>query len=546
MVYNGSYDYSFEPDFTGIDIAGSPDIYMSIVIGLAYKYFGPKRLASIYSIWESSSNREKYDQVFWFALENLVYKKEISRRPHLEQLRLLYAKNFLRDDYELQRRNFARKYPLVYSLYEYRAKLILGSKPKFFSQKTAAAYNALNYEANTDFENFKNSFLETLSRYFSYKTASFHLNAKLPAIDIAKGLKSAAGISLEYSIKSNDIMNIKTKKLNFLQNIILASKKAKREKIMDIFGSSSLSIDNEIRINNFCKDKHKNTAVLVTRGFTRNSSNKHYAMQKLQYKKNLSKFLSHKNLYTSSIKLLTKKLLSVLSQSSAYELYNSRYGQLIGKIAWKSKLNPYPKIFQKKYYFDGGGFTADLLLDASASRMDHQEDIAVQAYIFAKSLEAASLPVRVISFASLSNYTVFTVLKDFTEPVSTERIFSYFASGWNRDGLAFRAYKFFLSDISPSNHITIVLTDAEPQDMCPLYKNKYFRVSYDGKTAADDTKEELAKLKKFGCEVYAIITGGNSKSAVNLYGKNFAMINSLNQVATVGGDFIKKIIVKNS
>ena len=84
------------------------------------------------------------------------------------------------------------------------------------------------------------------------------------------------------------------------------------------------------------------------------------------------------------------------------------------------------------------GFTVDLMLDASASRLRCQESIAIEGYILAKSLAACGIPVRVTSFCSLRGYTVLHILKDFGDKNGERRVFDYFAAGWNRDGLALR------------------------------------------------------------------------------------------------------------
>ena len=83
-------------------------------------------------------------------------------------------------------------------------------------------------------------------------------------------------------------------------------------------------------------------------------------------------------------------------------------------------------------------FTVDLLLDASASRLHCQEVIAAQGAILAESLANCGIPVRVSAFSSLRGYTVLRVLKGFADK-NRQNIYRYFASGWNRDGLALRA-----------------------------------------------------------------------------------------------------------
>ena len=107
----------------------------------------------------------------------------------------------------------------------------------------------------------------------------------------------------------------------------------------------------------------------------------------------------------------------------------------------------------------------DVILDASASRLHCQEVIAAQGSILAQSLAACGIPVRVSSFSSLRGYTVLRVLKGFADK-NLQNINRYFASGWNRDGLALRAAGDLLQ-YAPGpapRHLLIVLTNASPND----------------------------------------------------------------------------------
>src|SRR5699024_12426673 len=118
---------------------------------------------------------------------------------------------------------------------------------------------------------------------------------------------------------------------------------------------------------------------------------------------------------------------------------------------------PYATLFRS-------GFSVDLLLDAASSRMHCQEVIAAQGYILAESLNRCGVPVRVTSFCSLRGYTVLRVLKGFEDRNGDRKIFGYFASGGNRDGLALRAMGELLRAAPLSRHLVLLLTDDSPND----------------------------------------------------------------------------------
>ena len=123
------------------------------------------------------------------------------------------------------------------------------------------------------------------------------------------------------------------------------------------------------------------------------------------------------------------------------------------------------KVFLRSDEESTPGFTVDLLLDGSASRLHCQETIAAQGYILAKSLADCGIPVRVSSFCSLRGYTVLRVLKDFGEKNGERKIFDYFAAGWNRDGLALRMAGKLL-DTAPADHHLLLLS-SEFCQICP-------------------------------------------------------------------------------
>ncbi len=102
------------------------------------------------------------------------------------------------------------------------------------------------------------------------------------------------------------------------------------------------------------------------------------------------------------------------------------------------------------------------LLDASTSQIDRQAVVAAQGYMIAESLTRCHIPVRVSSFCSLSGYTVVTRYRDYYETDKNDRIFNYFTTGCNRDGLAIRALAKGLED-SPCEHkLVILLSDVSP------------------------------------------------------------------------------------
>ena len=203
-------------------------------------------------------------------------------------------------------------------------------------------------------------------------------------------------------------------------------------------------------------------------------------------------------------------------------------------------------------------FSVDLLLDASASRLENQEMIATQAYILARGLQICGIPVQVCSFLSLRGFTVIrrfcsyqNVQKRQTQPSSeTSRIFDYFAAGWNRDGLAFRGVGQLMESSHNKNRLLIILTDASPNDdrkipSAPLH-GQPISLDYSGKAGIQDALTEVRKLRQNHIQVMAILNGteDDSEAARQIYGEDFIRIENLNQFSSAAGQLIQRQIEK--
>ena len=110
------------------------------------------------------------------------------------------------------------------------------------------------------------------------------------------------------------------------------------------------------------------------------------------------------------------------------------------------------------------GFSVDILIDASSSRKDSQEQIAAQSYILVKSLDLCRIPLQVYSYCSIRGYTVLRLFQSYGEIDRAEEVFSYVAAGNNRDGLALRGAGHLMETSEQEKKLLLVLTDGSPQD----------------------------------------------------------------------------------
>ena len=245
---------------------------------------------------------------------------------------------------------------------------------------------------------------------------------------------------------------------------------------------------------------------------------------------------------------------SILAQSLAacgipvrVSSFSSRSGNLNAGRIWRAPLLNDDRVFLCAEEENQPSFTVDLLLDASASRLHCQEVIAAQGSILAQSLAACGIPVRVSSFSSLRGYTVLRVLKGFADK-NLQNINRYFASGWNRDGLALRAAGDLLR-FAPGpapRHLLIVLTDASPNDSrrIPPSAENPLGCGYEDAAGVADTAAQVRALQRMGIRVSAVFMGEDSSAgaAAQIYGKNMARIRGMDQLARAAGRLIQNEI----
>lgn len=536
-------DYSRDNFLVGENIDGNPDFYTNLIIGLAIKYLGYEEVKNLFDKWAFNLRRDRFDMALLYILEEFAYRKEVKERPVLEHLRKAYSEKFLSDKYDLQRRNLALRENRIYRLYMAKNSEILGLSYKGLSKKDRLIYENLSLGLDTDKTNFEERVLNLFKTYLSYKESN--LLEKLPSLNIS--LFEKAGIlSLERSNMPRDFKgNIKKSKR--LTSLIFDFKiKRRREKesyIEKTFGKSLFDEKTNLIINQrICTDGHRKSKVYFTKGIEKSDKELNQALNQKTIEKHLLKFKANKNLYNREIANLSKEIKLKLSKASFFDYTSSKRGKLNPKLAYKAEISDRAKIFSRKNLTNDPSIKIDLILDASASLLDKESEVAIEAYILSKSLENNGISNRVISFQTLGDFTILTILKDYEDLAIFDNIFRFKSMGWNRDGLFFRAYSEIL-DKDSKNNLTIVLTDANPQDIKPLMEKK-FRINkpYEDQYGLEDAKKSLDELRREGVNITAIINSTNIDNAKILYRNKFITIENPKGIARSAGKFIKKQI----
>ncbi|MDO4661971.1 MAG: hypothetical protein Q4B36_02430 [Tissierellia bacterium] len=552
-IWNLADKYDFFPPFTGYDLRGNPDFYFNMIIGLSVKYYGKENINSLFDFWKGSAKQETYDFLTWMALEDLLFRKEVKKRPVLNDLRKVYAKNFLMDRNDLFRRKLALHNVLVFNVQTQRMKDILNIKKNPLKGRDRKIYDSLIFKEDIEFIDFKNSLVDTYKKFLKFKPDKKPNKA---SNIIRKSFSKVNFYPLERSTKPSYVFSEnksenKSSFYSFIYSISNRNSLKEEQKIEKLFGKSMLPKNEYLdTIDKYCTDSHKKSRLWFTKFNYDSKKISDDNAEKLAIEQNKKKFQENRLNYNKQIRELSRKInSSLISNTQSYDLI-SDHGNLIGNIAWKSKLPNENHIFSIKSTREVSSMSIDLLIDGSASLLSYQQDLAIQAYILARSLEICNIPIRITTYCSVNNYTILTILKDFDESPSKDKIFSYHAQGWNRDGLAFRGFQKLLEKRQRRNHLLLIMSDASPSDIKPLYTKTFtINKSYDGKDALLDSKKELDAIRKQRINIAAIINSNNSdkdnetiKNATFLYKNRFAKIDSALNFSNAASRLIKNEI----
>ena len=560
LVWTASGDYQFEPQFLALKSNGEPDFYMNCVIGLVHKWFGDETQKRLFAHWTGDVRQSTFDDLAWLALENAVYEKELPERPVLEALRYTHAEEFFASEYQLSRQEWMDKNQLVYSLQSERWKKVLSQKPSLLAPWEKGLGEALACPGTMSGEELEAAVLAAFEKYLQFdgtvhKKEPFRLHfgdkwapllTKLMPVEIVRtddltiGRSAAAGANgmvrasnaLRAQLHSNER---ETQDRNYIERC---------------FGRSIYSPQRLARIEQqLCTGNHLGCHLWVTRGENAPDepmsadTQRLYEQAEEQAKRNRAAFSHDNALYQNALLRLTEQIRNCMLVHQQPDRVTARQGFLDGTKVWREPILRDDRVFLRADEEPHPGFTVDLMLDGSASRLHCQETIAIQGYILAKSLASCGIPVRVTSFCSLRGYTVLRILKDFGDKNGERKVFDYFAAGWNRDGLALRGAGELMRSAPADKHLLILLTDASPDDSHKILPSGKVPLSrdYDGQAGIDDTADEVRALRAQGVRVAAVFMGENeSVPAANaIYGRDLARIRRMDQLAAAAGRLIQ-------
>ena len=565
IVWTAAEDYSFTPAFLSFFQDGTPDFYMNSIIGYVRKWYEPEIINRLFDLTGHSFFHETLDGLLWVALENCAYEKEVKRRPVLEEIRREHARLFFLQEQFRSRQQWMSQNSLVYALQAARCRLILGKEASLLNPWERNLFHDLTYSGDMSAQEIYDQSLLIFRKYFSFRESlakpsffrklrsSFqrHMSRRLPS----------KTVRTEYLLTGLNPSRTGSRLL-LRENGIGKKRSASPEDFFYIegcFGKSIYTAEENERIEDrLCTLAHRNCHLHFTDGEISSVPDADPLVEKArsdarrQYQKNLSHYRSRRAFYRNNILHLTEQIKNALLVYPQPLPLPSRSGRFCPGLIWRGLYLNDPRVFTDALKENSVDFSVDLMLDASASRLEYQELISCQGYVIAKSLQKCGIPVQVYSYLSIRGFTVMNRFLQYSGKASGDcrSLFRYFAAGWNRDGLALRGAGELMLSSPARNKILIILTDASPNDdrRIPPGSPGSARVSrdYSGQAGMDDTAREVRALRRSGIHVCAILTGedGDTTAAKTIFGNDFVRIEKIEHFSRAAGLLIRKQIQK--
>ena len=549
LIWNAAQDYDFEPDFKAFDEEGQADLYWNSIIGAVRKNYGAEPIEKLFSALRGSENEVLYEQLIWLGLENAVYQREAALRPALPSLRRSYAQRVIAS---VQGAN------QLEILEEAHFRRALGEDPAM-TPWDRKILDALEFPPDWDAETLSTQALELLRHWFGFvpvegqgkrikKYGLFRSHRKDEVFDPSPVRRFGLGYS-EHVTAANQNQDGPARR-------VITDKSAEQTEallfkhISSYFGEPLYDERTTAELERkLCVDSHKNCRLYYAMGSAeydrklrghsaqrRKAALKQMAANRAAYEADA---LRHRN----SILRLTERIRNAMMTYLQPTVSRTSSGMLDAGRIWRGLYLDDDKVFTRVMQTDPGNLSVDILLDASHSQVNRQAMVSAQGYMIAEALTRCNIPVRVSSFCSLSGYTVLTRYRDYFEQDRNDRIFHFFTTGCNRDGLALRAMCQEMEASPCENKILILLSDARPHDIIQFSLNGQY-VDYSEDNGIMNTAAEVRSLQHRGIAVICVFTGDDDDvpAAHTIYGRNFARIRNLEQFADTVGTLLQNQI----
>ena len=413
QVWNGAGVYGFEPLFLSLNADGTPNLYLNTIVGCVRRWYGEEGPSGLFEAWAGDRRQNLLDDLAWLALESAAFQRELPHRPILANLRQEYAVGFFDREHILSRQEWMAKNQLSYTVQSARWKSVLGRRPPVMTPYEKRLSAALELGPLEEGEIFS-TILDAFARFCLFDGKSrppsalrLHLTGRWAGVmtrlmptEIVHTDVASAGHGTGTDGGDGPRLDTRRARIRLKEDAA-----ADRRYIASCFGPSLLP-DRELAAaeQKLCTGVHLGCHLWYTAGVPTpeqapNGEAKRLAQQaQLQQERNRAAFGADSVLYQNAIRRLTEQIQNCLQVHSQTEEENARYGRLNSPRVWRAAVLSDQRVFTREADASCPGFTVDLLLDASSSRMHCQETIAAQGYILSESLARCGVPVRVSGF----------------------------------------------------------------------------------------------------------------------------------------------------
>ena len=555
LIWNCAGSYNFTPDFKAFDKDGQADLYWNCIIGAVRRLYEYPKLEAILHSFQQYEECDVYEGLFWLGLENAVFAGELTERPVLADLRRTYASRYVQEhaDRPTNDLDFLGRLSLAHW------QRVLGLQLSL-SKTEVLLLDALEFSPADDTDAIVKKAAALFLQWFhilAEEKKQRKLSLSFPPFG-NHNVKKLSGRYRKFGIgfadhPENIYGGASSAQDGHYEIKTTLSAQELRSFMETKYGKSMFPPRQVSELErSLCTGSHQNCHLLFTYGERLPAGQVQNAFEALSRQKEAAQVRKNRQYYQDNIvrnRVAVSKLSGNIRNSVLMHLQPSLIRANSGKLntpsVWRGKLLNDENVFLKAEHSDMGELCVDILLDASTSQKNRQEIISTQGYIIAESLTRCGIPCRVISFCSMTGYTILRIYRDYCRPQDNRAIFDYVSNGCNRDGLAVRASHYLMWDDPYENKLLIILSDVKPNDVVRIHPSTDAEaVPYEARAGLRDTALEVRRARSDGIAVVCIFTGDDEDvpSAKLVYGKDFVRIQSFDRLADAVGGLIQNQI----
>lgn len=312
------------------------------------------------------------------------------------------------------------------------------------------------------------------------------------------------------------------------------------------YGRSYLKPLEQKRLNRkICTGAHADCTLYFTDGILANmvrvNAQSEYARRTFEINRRV--YQQNRRVTRQNIEILTDVLKRALVTRDEKEMIIGEFGQILPNRLWNVGRTDNRRLFMRENRNYNTDFVVEVLIDGSGSQRRRQSQVALQAFIISEALSNVKIPHRIMSFCTFWDYTVMRRFREYEEGREANgRIFEFYGSSNNRDGLAVRAAAYGLLQRPEENKILIVLSDGRPNDIVVNRPNSRNPRPYFGDYGVKDTAFEVRRLRNAGVSVLGVFAGEEQdlQAERKIFGKDFAYIRDIRNFSNVVGRYLRK------